>query len=340
MTTTAIATQEVNENQIAVYLDSLWLGSSAAKLVPVHKEQFAATCLAYGLNPLKREIYAVPYAYENPVKRTFSIIIAYEVFLRRAENSGRMRGWRTWFEEAKTLDGRPDIRACIEIAIEGWDKPFVHEVYLSEYTGDKPLWRAKPRTMLKKVVIAQGFRLAFPNECGKLPYIAEELDLVEPQAQPHRFAQGKAQPRETEAVVFESDTPTQTTPEQQPASNTPQNASDEAKPDPFAADPKPDKPADPPPPAKDPENPTLFNQPERDTKPPQTNSGTRLGHIATIRSLFAQEDENTVTKFFISKRYIGENECLDDMDLEHSEKVVKNGAACLQIFGVWKKKHG
>ena len=32
-----------------------------------------------------------------------------------------------------------------------------------------------PNFMLKKVAIAQGFRLAFPDELGGLPYLAEEL---------------------------------------------------------------------------------------------------------------------------------------------------------------------
>ena len=36
-----------------------------------------------------------------------------------------------------------------------------------------------PEFMIKKVCIGQGFRLAFPNELGGLPYLQEELDMVE-----------------------------------------------------------------------------------------------------------------------------------------------------------------
>ena len=37
------------------------------------------------------------------------------------------------------------------------------------------IWKEKPITMIKKVAIAQGFRLCFPEELGGLPYTAEEI---------------------------------------------------------------------------------------------------------------------------------------------------------------------
>ena len=37
------------------------------------------------------------------------------------------------------------------------------------------MWSEKPRTMLKKVCIAQAFRLCFPVELGGMPYTADEL---------------------------------------------------------------------------------------------------------------------------------------------------------------------
>ena len=37
------------------------------------------------------------------------------------------------------------------------------------------MWASKPYTMIKKVAIAQGFRLAFPDEIGGMPYTADEL---------------------------------------------------------------------------------------------------------------------------------------------------------------------
>jgi hypothetical protein len=39
-----------------------------------------------------------------------------------------------------------------------------------------------PEFMIKKVCIGQGFRLAFPNELGGLPYLQEELEELTPVA--------------------------------------------------------------------------------------------------------------------------------------------------------------
>ena len=35
-----------------------------------------------------------------------------------------------------------------------------------------------PEFMIKKVCIGQGFRLAFPNELGGLPYLQEEIEGI------------------------------------------------------------------------------------------------------------------------------------------------------------------
>jgi hypothetical protein len=41
-----------------------------------------------------------------------------------------------------------------------------------------------PEFMIKKVAIGQGFRLAFPNELGDMPYLVEELEGLEPHGPP------------------------------------------------------------------------------------------------------------------------------------------------------------
>src|SRR5574344_2599467 len=60
-----------------------------------------------------------------------------------------------------------------------WEHPFKHEVYMSEYNTGKSLWASKPITMLKKVAMAQAFRLAFPDELGGMPYTSDELGTDE-----------------------------------------------------------------------------------------------------------------------------------------------------------------
>lgn len=176
----------VTDIQINKYLKSL-----GSKLNETHTNQFIEMCKGFNLNPFKREIYGIGFG------NNFNIVIGYEVFLKRAERSGCLTGWRFWTEgELKTVtkevnfkdklgnwkkkfvDAPRGIKGCIEIHRKDWEKPFYHEVYIEEYSPDNKIWCSKPRTMIKKVAAAQGFRLAFPVELGGLPYIEDELSNV------------------------------------------------------------------------------------------------------------------------------------------------------------------
>jgi hypothetical protein len=70
------------------------------------------------------------------------------------------------------------MKGCVEITRRDWQAPFYHEAYLDEYDQNNTMWKGKPRTMIKKVAIAQGFRMAFPVELGGIPYTADEMPSV------------------------------------------------------------------------------------------------------------------------------------------------------------------
>jgi hypothetical protein len=83
---------------------------------------------------------------------------------------------RQWIE--KTIDvKREDPEFYCQIIIYRKDRkfPLKLDVYLDEYTQDNSMWNSKTKTMLRKVAISTGFRLAFPDELGGLPYTADEL---------------------------------------------------------------------------------------------------------------------------------------------------------------------
>ena len=141
-----------------------YLESMGNKLSQKHRTQFIEIASAFQLNPFIREIYGIPYG-DN-----FNIIVGYEVYLKRAETSGQLAGWRAWTEGEGS-----SIKGCVEITRRDWSAPFYHEVYLEEYDQKNSMWKSKPRTMIKKVAIAQGFRMAFPVELGGIPYTADEL---------------------------------------------------------------------------------------------------------------------------------------------------------------------
>lgn len=153
-----------------------YLSSMGLKLPEKHKSQFIELASAFGLNPFKREIYAVGYG-DN-----WNIITGYEVYLKRAERIGKLNGWNA------TVSGSGEnMEATVIIHRKDWSMPFTHTVYYREVcqkTKDgKPnsVWSKMPSFMLRKVAIAQGFRLCFPDEMGGMPYTSDELPEIEPQ---------------------------------------------------------------------------------------------------------------------------------------------------------------
>lgn len=157
----ALATTE-DYKQIAIH----WLESTGnlKKFNEQQKNQFIDICCAYGLNPIKKEVYGIPYGDK------FNLIVGYESYIKRAERSGRLDGWGV-----EIIGHGNDMKAVITINRKDWTKPFIHEVYFEEYNTNQNLWKSKPRTMLKKVAIAQGFRMCFSEELGGMPYTADEL---------------------------------------------------------------------------------------------------------------------------------------------------------------------
>lgn len=169
MSTTALTTTGSNlpaANNVMAAAEQ-YLESFGNKLSKTHKQQFLQICSAFGLNPFLREIYGVPFGDK------FNIIVGYEVYLKRAETCGQLAGWRAWTEG----DGK-QMKGCIEISRRDWERPFYHEVYLTEYDQNNSMWKSKPMTMIKKVAIAQGFRLAFPVDMGGMPYTSDEIDTT------------------------------------------------------------------------------------------------------------------------------------------------------------------
>ena len=129
---------------------------------------FLNICNSYGLNPFKREIHFVKYG-DNPGQT----IVGYEVYLKRAERTGQLDGWNV-----KIIDkGKETERAEVTIHRKDQKHPLVWEAFRSEFDKKQSTWKVMPQFMLKKVAVAQGFRLAFPIEMGGMPYIPEEINV-------------------------------------------------------------------------------------------------------------------------------------------------------------------
>lgn len=168
---------KTNQNtEIADYKETAidYLKGMGMNLPQKYANQFVEICKAYGLNPFKRECYAVGYG-EN-----WNIIIGYEVYLKRAERTGKLDGWDC------VVEGQgQNMVAKLTIHRKDWSRPFHHTVLYNEAVQRKKdgsvnsMWAKQATFMLRKVCIAQGFRLCFPDELGGMPYISDEIPEIE-----------------------------------------------------------------------------------------------------------------------------------------------------------------
>lgn len=151
-----------------------YLSCMGLKLPENYAKQFVEIASVFGLNPFKREIYAVGYG------DSWNIIVGYEVYIKRAEMTGKLDGWNC------VAEGKgDDMTATFTAYRKDWSHPFVHKVLFSEAVQKKKdgkpmhLWEKMPSHMLRKVAISQGFRMCFPDEIGGIPYTADELGIEE-----------------------------------------------------------------------------------------------------------------------------------------------------------------
>lgn len=154
------------------------------------KMQFIDLCCMYSLNPLKKEIYIT--AFDNKSgKRTMSIIVAYQVYLQKANATGLIdipptttilnefvideKGNFVFDSEGKKKK-TPLANIICEFKCKRKDQSeiFIKHIRMNEFNKGQSVWLTMPFFMLEKCAIACGLRQLFPLELGTLPYIAEE----------------------------------------------------------------------------------------------------------------------------------------------------------------------
>ena len=120
------------------------------------------------LNPFLREVHFIKY----DQKSKMAIVVGYEVYLKRAERTGKLDGWTAGINTAENY-------AWVKIYRKDWKEPFEWTVNLQEFNKGQSTWKQIPSFMGRKVAIAQGFRLCFPDELGGLPYTQEEHQVYD-----------------------------------------------------------------------------------------------------------------------------------------------------------------
>ena len=185
LTIKAEDTPVLSESKLIEWLD---ICGMATQLDEKEKRQYLEMCRAHGLNPYIHEIHV------SKRQGKLCLMTGYVVYIKRAERTGLLNGWKSWVEEML-----PNMKAYLKIWRKDWAQPFEYDVIYEECVqrkDSKPnyIWAKQPGFMLKKVCISQGFRLCFPQQLGGLPYEEAEQPIA------------KAEVQETLAPVREKDT--------------------------------------------------------------------------------------------------------------------------------------
>lgn len=184
-----VATSEENKVTQDLLLD--YLKTMNKGLNEQQKKQFLAVAGTFGLNPWKREVYAVTFKNKDG-STDMSIVTGYETYIKRAELNPNYDGFEiefkgsfkrgkvtksgktgSWQVDALVPDG--EVSCICTVYRKDRAHPTREEVFFDEYNKGNDMWISKPRTMLKKVAIVSAFRKAFPFDFGGMPYTNDEL---------------------------------------------------------------------------------------------------------------------------------------------------------------------
>lgn len=138
-----------------------YIFSNKLKLSEEEKALFYGLSTQLNLNPFLNEIHPIRYGQQ------FKVVTGYTVYIKKAEATGLLDGW----EIVMTDSG-----AKCTIHRKDFNYPFVWEVEAKEFIKDNnPSWKSMPKFMIKKVCIAQAFRICFSEALSILPHIEEEV---------------------------------------------------------------------------------------------------------------------------------------------------------------------
>jgi len=109
----------------------------------------------YGLDPIRRQIWAVKYG-----NAPASIFTGRDGFLEIAHRSGTFDGMESGVKTVREGEKDELIGWC-KVYRKDMSHPFYVEVYEREYTTGQSLWQTKPRIMIQKVAESSCLRRAF-----------------------------------------------------------------------------------------------------------------------------------------------------------------------------------
>ena len=150
---------------------------------------FLMLCKAGSLNPWTKDAYLVGYdTNDGPV---FTLIVAHQALLKRAENSPHYRGMESGVvvtdKDGNTIEREGDLKLAGDRLIGGWAKIYRDDrvvatsdrLELSVYSTGRSRWKVDPAGMIVKCAEGSALRKAFPLELGSMYTRAEMAHVAE-----------------------------------------------------------------------------------------------------------------------------------------------------------------
>jgi phage recombination protein Bet len=155
-------------------------------------ELFVAVAHEWQLNPLKREIHAVKIGKDSDDDSkggTLVPVVGYEVYIDRAEATGRLEYWVLEESGEIMADAKEWKKSAYTVAIHikrrDWPREFVWKVrYLEtvmlKWVNGTPypnsVWQKRGHFMTQKCAIGQAFRLCFRDVLRGMPFVDAEIE--------------------------------------------------------------------------------------------------------------------------------------------------------------------
>ncbi len=169
----------------------------ARGLSPADQALFEAVCLSSGLDPIRKEIYAVTRNGKNGAQ--MSIQTGIDGYLKLANATNELDGIEVLFYDAEGNESEvwlveePPVACLVRVYRKGASRPFVASCRFAAYTQGNHMWRKFPETMLAKACTTLALRRGFADVIGGGIASADEMDQAG-LAAPEALAQGTPQP--------------------------------------------------------------------------------------------------------------------------------------------------
>lgn len=163
--------------EIKVYIEALESLGLIKQLNPTQIYHFLRICIDYKLDPLKREIFCIPFRNKQG-STDISIIISYMEYIKSAEKNDKYQV-PTVTTYTKDSNGK-ELKIAEYYTVfrgkrKGDDDIFERTFYMKEWNKNQGEWITKPIFMLEKTAMKNGLSWMYPELKG---YISAEETII------------------------------------------------------------------------------------------------------------------------------------------------------------------